>query len=193
MRRLLYRKQVTKIKLSVAKSVVLALGLLIAFYPGYSKSAQVAPSNKPIELEVITLLGDQAKALPEFELIDHNKQILTNTRLSGKWNLMFFGYTSCPDICPTTLNDMNHVVNAIKDPEVLDALKVYFVSVDPQRDTTELLASYLSFFNPEFTGATANTEKLEVLTSALGVSYKITEKNRKTTSTIPSPTAVLWC
>lgn len=105
-------------------------------------SAQVkANNNSPIQLEVITLLGDEARVLPEFELIDHNNQILGKARLKGKWSLILFGYTSCPDICPTTLITINHMVNAIDDPDVREAVRVYFVSVDPQRDKPDLLAT----------------------------------------------------
>lgn len=162
------------LNVSIIASVALMFGLLISFYPGDSKSGQVvADDSNPFQLEVITLLGDKAKVLPEFELIDHNKQILDNNRLRGKWSLMFFGYTSCPDVCPTTLNTINHTVNAIDDPDVREAVRVYFVSVDPQRDKLDLLATYMNYFNSEFTGATADIDKLKILTSALGVSHKI--------------------
>lgn len=162
------------LNVSIIASVALMFGLLISFYPGDSKSGQVvADDSNPFQLEVITLLGDKAKVLPEFELIDHNKQILDKNRLRGKWSLMFFGYTSCPDVCPTTLNTINHTVNAIDDPDVREAVRVYFVSVDPQRDKLDLLATYMNYFNSEFTGATADIDKLKILTSALGVSHKI--------------------
>jgi protein SCO1/2 len=167
-----------KSSLSIVVSVAFALGLLISFFPGSSMSAQVVSNNSsPIELEVITLLGDEARVLPEFELIDHNKEILGKTRLKGKWSLMLFGYTSCPDVCPTTLNTINHIVNAIDNPDVRDAVSVYFVSVDPLRDRPEMLADYMAYFNPDFTGATAEIEKLKILTSALGVSHKIKKKS----------------
>lgn len=166
------------LNVSIIASVALMFGLLISFYPVDSKSGQVvADDSNPFQLEVITLLGDKAKVLPEFELIDHNKQILDKNRLRGKWSLMFFGYTSCPDVCPTTLNTINHTVNAIDDPDVREAVRVYFVSVDPQRDKLDLLATYMNYFNSEFTGATADIDKLKILTSALGVSHKIKKKS----------------
>ncbi len=164
--------------ISIVASVALTFGFLISFYPGNSNSAQVVASNSsPFQLEVITLLGDKSRVLPEFELIDHNKQILGKNRLRGKWSLMLFGYTSCPDICPTTLNTISHMVNAIDDPDVREAVRVYFVSVDPQRDKLDLLATYMNYFNSEFTGATADIDKLKILTSALGVSHKIKKKS----------------
>jgi protein SCO1/2 len=166
------------LNVSILASVTLMFGLLISSYPGDSKSSQVvADGSSPVPLEVITLLGDKARVLPEFELIDHNKQILGKDRLKGKWSLMLFGYTSCPDVCPTTLNTINHMVKAIDDPDVREAVRVYFVSVDPQRDKPDLLATYMNYFNSDFTGATADIEKLRILTSALGISHKIKKKS----------------
>ena len=130
-------------------------------------------SSRPIELEKGLWFGDQARALPEFELIDHNNEALTRERLKGSWNLMFFGYTHCPDICPTTLLDMNQMVQAIDDPDVRKAVQVYFVSVDPGRDTPDVLAQYVTYFNPDFVGATAPDEKLRPLTRMLGIAHEI--------------------
>ncbi|MGB0697167.1 MAG: SCO family protein, partial [Rhodospirillaceae bacterium] len=100
-------------------------------------------SNKPVVLEAATWFGDQAKLLPEFELVDQNKEPITREQLKGYWNLVFFGYTHCPDICPTALIDMNRMVQSIEDPQVREAVKVYFVSVDPERDTPEELGPYV--------------------------------------------------
>jgi len=171
-----------KSSIPIVAKLTLMLGLLIFFYPGDIKPAQVVGSNyNLIQLEAITLLGDDARVLPEFQLIDHNKQIFGRDRLRGKWSLMLFGYTSCPDICPTTLNTINHTVNAIDDPDVREAVRVYFVSVDPQRDKPDLLATYMNYFNPDFTGATADIDELKILTSSLGVSHKIKKKENDST------------
>ena len=89
---------------------------------------------------------------------------------------MFFGYTHCPDICPASLQTMSDMVNAIEDPDVAAALRVYFVSVDPERDNSEVLASYVTYFNPDFTGATAIEEKLKPLTRSLGIAHEIRNK-----------------
>ena len=93
--------------------VILAIAL-IAIVAGFSVSIYLA--SEPVKLEKGLWFGDQARALPEFELVDHNNEPLTRERLKGNWNLMFFGYTHCPDICPTTLLDMNRMVKAIDDP-----------------------------------------------------------------------------
>ncbi len=153
----------------------IAIVALLALIGGFSIS-WVISSNKPIELEAGLWFGEQARALPEFELVDHNGQVLNRTSLTGKWSLMFFGYTHCPDICPASLQTMSDMVQAIEDPDVAAALRVYFISVDPDRDNAEVLASYVTYFNPDFTGATAIMEKLDPLTRSLGIAHDIRNK-----------------
>ena len=166
-----------KSTLVVSKPGILLLGLFVTLFSGMSSSAQLATTSDSVfETEVITLLGKKSRSLPEFQLMDHNQQILDNERLKDKWSLMFFGYTNCPDVCPNTLSIMDNIVNEIASKE-RDAIKVYFVSVDPERDSLESLAKYMSYFNADFTAATADQDKLKVLTSALGISHKIKKKS----------------
>ena len=156
------------------KSSIVIVALL-ALIGGFSVSWYLS-SNKPVELEAGLWFGEQARALPDFELVDHRGQVMDRTTLNGKWSLMFFGYTHCPDICPATLQTLNDVSNAIEDPDVSKAVRIYFVSVDPERDNAETLASYVTYFNPGFTGATAVMEKLNLLTGALGIAHDTRNK-----------------
>ena len=156
------------------KSSIIVVAV-IALCGGFGISWYVA-SNKPIELETGLWFGEQARALPDFELVDHNRKPLTRAELDGQWSLMFFGYTHCPDICPASLQTMADMVGAIEDRDVRDALLVYFVSVDPERDHPELLSSYVTYFNPAFTGATAPMERLRVLTGSLGIAHEFRNK-----------------
>jgi protein SCO1/2 len=144
----------------------------MAFAVGIALSWYLA-TNKPIALEAGTWFGEQARALPEFELVDHDNQPLTRANLNGKWNLMFFGYTHCPDICPISLQVLSDMVTAIEDPDVVDALRIYFVSVDPERDKPEVLSAYVKYFNPAIIGATADMEGLRPLTRSLGIAHEI--------------------
>jgi protein SCO1/2 len=148
---------------------------LIALVGGIAIS-WVVSTNRLIELEAGLWFGEQARSLPEFELIDHNNKPLNRKRMSGDWSLMFFGYTHCPDVCPTSLQMMSDMMAAIDDPDVSDSVNIYFVSVDPERDTSELLASYVTYFNTEFIGATAAMDKLRPLTAAIGISHSIGEQ-----------------
>lgn len=150
----------------------IALVAVIALVGGFALSWYIA-SNKPIELESGLWFGEQARALPEFELVDDRRQALTRRELAGHWSLLFFGYTHCPDICPITLQTLADMVRAIDDPDVSDALQVYFISVDPERDSPEVLAEYVTYFNPEFHGASAPLEQLIPLTKSLGIAHAI--------------------
>lgn len=129
--------------------------------------------QQPIALESGLWFGDQARALPEFELIDHRSQPLTRKGLNGQWSLMFFGYTHCPDICPMSLQTLAEMINNIDDSDVSEALEIYFISVDPARDRPEVLAEYIAYFNPQFHAATAEQEQLTPLTRSLGIAHMI--------------------
>jgi protein SCO1/2 len=156
-------------KSSIAIVAVLALicGIALSWYVN---------SQKPIELESGLWFGDQARALPEFELVDHRQQPLTRADLAGQWSLMFFGYTHCPDVCPVALQALADMIGLIDDSDVTAALQVYFVSVDPERDRPEVLAEYVHYFNPGFNGATAAPDKLTPLTRSLGIAHMIRNK-----------------
>ncbi len=152
-------------------TVIAVLALVVGFAMSWALYL-----NRPIELEAGTWFGEQARALPEFELRDHNGQSLTRASLNGKWNLLFFGYTHCPDICPASLQTLADMVRAIDDPDVVSALQVYFVSIDPERDSAEILSSYVGYFNPEFIGATAQIDELTPLTQSLGILHSFRNK-----------------
>lgn len=86
----------------------------------------------------------------DFRMVDHTGKPRTLADFRGKAVAMFFGYTHCPDVCPTTLSDMRHVMELLgKDSE---RLQVLFVTVDPKRDTQDLLSKYVPSFNPAFLG-----------------------------------------
>ena len=110
-----------------------------------------------------------ARDINAFELVDHHNTPFTNTTLQGAWSFLFFGYTHCPDVCPTTLSVLNSVAQQLGDA-VRDA-RFVFISVDPERDTPEQLARFVSYFNGDFIGVTGNPEAIERLTRQLGVLY----------------------
>ena len=151
------------------KLPLLAIGL-VALCSGLMISWLVY-DTRPVTLEAGQWFADQARALPEFQLVDHNNQSLGNSRLSGKWSLMFFGYTNCPDICPTSLQTLGDMMNAINDSDVLNSIQVIFVSVDPERDSPEILKPYVQYFNEAFIGATAPLTELNRLTTAIGIAH----------------------
>ena len=80
-----------------------------------------------------------------FNLVDQNGKPFTDADLKGKWHLVFFGYTHCPDVCPTTLNQLSLMLDQLKAKR--DRVEIVFITVDPERDTPEILKSYMSSFD----------------------------------------------
>jgi protein SCO1/2 len=112
------------------------------------------------------------RPIPEFHLTQVNGQPLDLASWRGRWNVAYFGYTSCPDVCPTTLAVFKQ---AWKDLGVLkENVRFDFISVDPQRDAPETLAKYVAFFSPDFIAATGGDEELTRLTRGLGLMYSRT-------------------
>ena len=119
----------------------------------------------------------EPRIVDDFTLVDDEAQPFSLENLRGHWTLMFFGFTNCPDVCPSALYDLNLASEKLEQlrggqqPET----QVVFVSVDPERDTPEKLSEYLGYFNPEFIGVTGNQQQLASLTMQLGIAYQIEE------------------
>ena len=154
------------------KKPLIAILIVAAIALGFSASL-VWFEREPIQLKAATWLGEQAKPLPEFELTDHFNKPFNNDRIKGKWHLLFFGYTHCPDICPETLQMLANTVALIKDDEVIKNLQVTFISVDPERDTLQKMKTYVTYFNPDFLSARADIDGVKKLTDALGILHYI--------------------
>jgi protein SCO1/2 len=111
----------------------------------------------------------EPRALSPFSLTDHNGKSFGIEQLTGKWSFVFFGYTHCPDVCPTTMSVLNSVANRLGDDS--PAVQYIFVSVDPERDTPAQLGQFVTWFNGDFVGVTGTEQELENLTRQLGVVY----------------------
>lgn len=133
----------------------------------------VKPAPPPTELEGV--LRPEFKLLQPFNLVDHNNAAFNLDNLKNKWSFIFFGYTSCPDVCPTTLSTLNIVDGHLKSAQGESPIntQVVFVSVDPERDTTDKLNAYVSFFNDEFVGATSGKRDVDALSNQFGAGYML--------------------
>ena len=98
-------------------------------------------------------LLETPRNIGEFDLIDHHGNPFNPGRLEGQWTLVFFGFTHCPDICPTTMTFLNTFLESLEGTEAQDP-QVVMVSVDPARDTVQQLADYMPYFNSDFIGVT---------------------------------------
>lgn len=138
--------------------------------------------NQPQPPLLTTMVYPDAKLLADFELVDHHQQSFTNQQLMGKWSVLFFGFTYCPDICPTTMSMLSQIAKKL-DPEILQQLQFVFVSVDPERDTLERLAQYISFYHPDFIAVTGDQQQLHPFALSLGAMYmKVPTENTYTIS-----------
>jgi len=132
-------------------------------------------NSLPEELEATVL--EQARELKPFSLHDADNQPFNLARLKDHWSFLFFGYTNCPDVCPTTLNVMQGVWQKLPTrPGDARQPKMYFISVDPERDDLKILKKYVSYFDPSFIGVTGNLDEIDNLTGQLGVLYGYDEK-----------------
>ena len=152
-------------------SLVYAGLAALAIAAGLLASWLVFQRHEQPRPQTAALLLHDAKPLPDFDLKDSDGQPFTKSSLLGHWSLLYFGYTHCPDACPTTLAALNQVIGELARRPRLPRPTVYFVSVDPKRDDFKLLKTYTGYFNPGFIGATGGEGALHALTQALGVDY----------------------
>lgn len=119
------------------------------------------------------------RTITPFSLLNQNGQSFTEASLQGQWSFIFFGYTNCPDVCPTTLTTLNLMLKAITNQSAdIPLPRVIMVSVDPERDTVEQLGKYMPYFNKNFTGLTANTQAdVDALVTQFGVPYLLNKES----------------
>lgn len=122
------------------------------------------------QTQAVRSVGGPGPEIAEFQLTDQSGAAITKKDVLGKPAVLFFGFTYCPDVCPTTLASMTGFLKQL-GPDA-DRIGAFFVSVDPERDTPEVLASYLAAFDPRIRGLTGAPEEITKLTKSLGIYFK---------------------
>jgi protein SCO1/2 len=126
-----------------------------------------------VTLTTGTLLSP-SRNLPDFSLIDQHGRTFGSANLRGHWSLLFFGYTNCPDFCPTTLTTLAAMQKRLRAAGTAALPQVIFVSVDAKRDTPAQLAKYVPYFDPDFVGLTAADQpSVEAVAKKLGVTVML--------------------
>ena len=126
----------------------------------------------------------------KFSLKDMNNNVITDESFQGPLTAIFFGFTNCPDICPMTLNKMDIAISRLKKEN--KSLKLFFISVDPERDTPEVLKDYLNSFENNFVGITGEPEKIYLLSQSWGIlSQKIFKDDGEYNIDHSSPVIIL--
>ena len=125
-----------------------------------------------------------------FSLKDVNNNNITEKSFEGPATALFFGFTNCPDVCPMTLNKLTLILDELKKEK--KELKVFFISIDPERDTPEVMKNYLSSFENKIVGITGKSEKIFILSKSWGIkSQKIFSDNGSYTVDHSSPIILL--
>ncbi len=119
-----------------------------------------------------TTYGEPYPPAPQIELTQTDGKEFRLTDQKGKITLLFFGYTSCIDVCPTTMAELKRVMEGLGDSA--DSVKVVFVTVDPERDTPDKLQAYIDHFSPDFIGLSGSIDNLEKVWSDYGLYREIT-------------------
>ena len=163
-----------------AQKIILTISIgALSLVVGLWLSQQMLMNNNdtriPKNLDATVL--PNARPLVSFKLIDQDNKTFSPAQLKGQWSFLFFGFTNCPDVCPTTLKVMQSVWKTLPTKMGEEGHpKLIFVSVDPDRDKPETLKKYVQFFNPEFNAVTGKLDELDKLTNQIGILYGYDEK-----------------
>lgn len=128
-----------RLLVAIVSLIALAIGAWLAFGITTRPAAPVSATVLPAPVE-----------LPPFELVDQDGERFTRADFEGHWNLVFFGFTHCPDVCPTTLGEVKLALQQLGSDA--QRVQVLFVTLDPERDTQAVLAHYVTAFDPKFVG-----------------------------------------
>lgn len=153
-------------------TLILWLAGAVALIAGVALASFLLRPPAPPQLSPGVTRLEPPRALGEFALTDHRGAVFNPERLRGQWTYMFFGYTHCPDICPTTLTSLNAAARAIAAlPDAPPVPQYVFVSIDPERDTPEQLSKFVPYFNRDFLGVTGTSDAIAEFTRQLSVMY----------------------
>ena len=155
------------------QKTVFILVALIALVVGLTVS-KVLNSQRQLDptqlLDAGIVLLPQSRPVPALSLTDQDGEAVQLDELKGQWTLLFFGYTFCPDICPTTLAELRQLNGMLPDA-VRGELRTILVSVDPNRDTPAQLKEYLGYFNAGFQGLTGPLDDIQSLANGVGIPF----------------------
>ncbi|MBU2884271.1 SCO family protein [Gilvimarinus agarilyticus] len=121
------------------------------------------------------LIFEQPRRFEAFELLDQNGETFTQDDFKGHWSLLFFGFTHCPDICPTTMAEMSRLMGALPEPIAADT-EVMLFSLDPARDTPAIMKEYVAYFGDDFIGVTGEFLTMRRFANQVNVAFsKVTQ------------------
>jgi len=161
-------RQSRGIRLTVAVLAAFVLVVVVSF--AYRIHQPRVMSQAEMKVNGLYLLNTP-RNFGEIQLTDHRGAPFTRERFEGHWSLVFFGYSYCPDVCPTTMAFLNQFVRQLEGTEA-EETQVVMVTVDPARDSVEQLAAYVPYFNPGFIGVTGEFLDIHRLATALNTPFR---------------------
>jgi protein SCO1/2 len=154
----------SRLRFGLIAIVAFALGLFLA-------RALLTPAAPALPVTERATILPQPRLLPALALVDQDGQPMPAGYLRDRWTLVFFGFTQCPDVCPTTLAMLAQLKKELADLPVDQQPHVLLISVDPERDTPAVLKAYVSFFDPAFAAATGTVAGATQAATAFSVPF----------------------
>lgn len=161
-------------KKNIHKTIAILIAI-IAVFMGLFLYKMLSPrvlSEKEL-LANGAIVFSKPRIIPPFELTDAHGEPFDLEQLKGQWSVIFFGFTSCPDICPTTLATLSKWYKTL-DSDIQAKAQVVMITVDPARDTPEQLRDYMTHFNEDFVGVTGELRDIRILADQLNVAFNRT-------------------
>jgi protein SCO1/2 len=150
------------------RNIIVAVALAIALAAGVFVAAR---NEAPVTLTSALALP-VPKPVPAFSLLNQDGEPVDQSVFEGQWDLVFFGFTHCPDICPTTLQVLAAAKKALAEQGLETLPRIVLVSVDPERDSPEVLGQYIDYFGDGNLGLTGTLEEIRKLTGGLGIFFE---------------------
>lgn len=114
---------------------------------------------------------EHPRTVNQFNLVDTQQKPFNNSSLQGQWTLVFFGFTNCGYLCPTTMAELAKTYRLLEEKKVKNLPHVMMISIDPERDSSERLAHYVTSFHPSFSGARGDETMVKSMTREMGIAY----------------------
>jgi protein SCO1/2 len=153
----------------IPRNTIAALVFVIALAAGFGLALRDSGDTPEMLSATVLPAGNE---LPEFALIDQNGSAAGRGAFEGQWDLVFFGFTNCPDICPATMTILGQAKRALEARGQEPLPRVVLVSVDPERDSPEAMARYVAYFGEDNLGLTGELDEIRKLTDALGIFFQ---------------------
>jgi protein SCO1/2 len=153
--------------------IIIVVSLTEALTTAFSVAASLPAQSGAVPEELRGILVDEPATLPSFQLRDQQNQPFGPPRFKNAWTFVYFGYTHCPDVCPTTLTAMDDAADQLSKLDTGNHnIQYMFVSIDPDRDNPKSLGEYVKYFNAKFIAATGDTQQLKKLADTLHIKFQ---------------------